>query len=132
MLTDALRKTLGSPVFATVATIHPDGTPHCSVVWIDRDGDDVLFAILFGSIKERNLRRDNRMTLVVNPDTAPYTYASITGTVTFSVTNRDGFMDRLSYKYTGMSYDEFAPEPLDDHDFVVVRLKPDKIYSILE
>ena len=28
--------------FATIATILPDGQPHLSVVWIERDGDTII------------------------------------------------------------------------------------------
>ncbi|MEU1151763.1 pyridoxamine 5'-phosphate oxidase family protein, partial [Streptomyces sp. NPDC005918] len=43
-LSDALKELLDSPVFITVATIQPDGSPQVSPVWVKRDGDDVLFS----------------------------------------------------------------------------------------
>jgi PPOX class probable F420-dependent enzyme len=131
-LSEALRKTLDSAVFGIVATIKPDGSPHQSVVWIERDGEDVLFAILHGSWKEKHLLRDSRMTLLVHPADAPYTYASISGTVSFTHEGKETFMERLSFKYTGMTYEEFMPDAPEDHDFVIVRLTPDRIYSILQ
>jgi PPOX class probable F420-dependent enzyme len=132
MLSEPLKKTLDSPVFATVATIRRDGTPHLSVVWVTRDGDDVLFSILHGSFKEKHLLRDRRMTLLVCPTHNQYTYASITGSVSFTHEGKDAFMDRLSHKYTGMTYEEFFPDPPEDHDFVIVRLTPSRVYDILE
>lgn len=131
-LSEALRKRLDSATFATVATIKEDGTPHLSVVWADRDGDDVLFAIMHGSHKERHLLRDPRMTVLLHPADAPYTYASISGTVRFTHEGKDGFMERLSLKYTGMTYEEFFPNPPENHDFVIVRLTPERVYDILE
>jgi methylenetetrahydrofolate reductase (NADPH) len=64
---DRLHEVLDSPIFATVATIQPDGTPQQSVVWVERDGDDVLFMVGIGSRKERNLRRDPRASVLVCP-----------------------------------------------------------------
>ena len=37
--------------FATVATILPDGGPQASVVWVKRDGDDVLYSTVRGRRK---------------------------------------------------------------------------------
>jgi PPOX class probable F420-dependent enzyme len=130
-LSDILRKTLDSPVFGVVATIRASGLPHLSVVWVDRDGDDVLFAILHGSFKEKHLLADPRMTLLVNPADNPYAYASISGTVSFTHENRYVLMERLSQKYRGMTYEECFPEAGEDHDLVVVRLTPDQVYDKL-
>lgn len=130
-LSDALRKTLDSPVFGVVATMRASGPPHLSVVWLDRDGDDVLFSILLGSVKELHLRADPRMTLLVNPADDPYAYASISGTVTFTHENQFVLMERLSQKYRGMTYEECFPEAGEDHGLVVVRLTPDRVYDKL-
>ncbi|ONI76217.1 hypothetical protein ALI144C_36725 [Actinosynnema sp. ALI-1.44] len=131
-MSEPLRKRLDSATFGIVATIKADGSPHLSVVWLERDGDEVRFAILHGSHKEKHLLRDPRMTLLVHPAGAPYGYASISGTVTFTHDGHDTIMDRLSYKYTGMPYAEYSPENAKDHDLVIVRLKPERIYDILE
>lgn len=72
MLSDDLKHYLDdNPVFATLATIQPDGSPQLSVVWIKRDGDDLLFSTVVGRRKERNLSRDPRVTVMINPQTRP-------------------------------------------------------------
>ena len=44
-----------------------DGSPHQSVVWVTRDGDDVPFSVAVGSRKERNLRRNPRVSVLLSP-----------------------------------------------------------------
>ncbi len=48
-------------LFASVVTLFPDGTPQQTLVWIDTDGETVLFNTARGRIKERNLVNDPRV-----------------------------------------------------------------------
>ncbi|UNO40467.1 PPOX class F420-dependent oxidoreductase [Streptomyces sp. MST-110588] len=126
-LSDDLKSLLDSPVFVTVATIQPDGSPQVSPVWVKRDGDDVLISTTVGRRKEKNLRRDPRVTVLLQPFDAPYTYAEIRGTATLSTQGGQELIDELSRKYTGKSYAEFNPASKDDAERVVVRITPRKV-----
>lgn len=121
-----LKALLDSPVFVTVATIQPDGSPQVSPVWVKRDGDDLLVSTSVGRRKEQNLRRDPRVSVVVQPFDAPYTYAEIRGTATLTTEGGDELMDELSVKYTGKKFAEFNPS-LDDAERVVVRITPRRV-----
>ncbi|MCX4865506.1 PPOX class F420-dependent oxidoreductase [Streptomyces sp. NBC_00257] len=121
-----LKALLDTPVFVTVATVQPDGSPQVSPVWVKRDGDDLLVSTSVGRRKERNLRRDPRVSVVVQPFDAPYTYAEIRGTATLTTEGGDELMDELSVKYTGKKFAEFNPS-LDDAERVVVRITPRKV-----
>jgi PPOX class probable F420-dependent enzyme len=125
---ERLRDVLDSPIFATVATIQPDGTPQQSVVWVERDGDDVLFMVGIGSRKERNLRRDPRASVLVCPPEAPYGYAAIRGNAVFEPALSERLRDELAIKYIGVPYAEHVartPEA-DGGDVVAVRLVPER------
>ncbi|MFC8237597.1 PPOX class F420-dependent oxidoreductase [Streptomyces sp. NPDC057284] len=126
-LSDELRSLLDTPVFVTVATIQPDGSPQLSPVWVKRDGDDVLFSTTRGRRKEQNLSRDPRVSVVVQPFAAPYTYAEIRGVAALTTEGGDELIDELSVKYTGKKYVEFNPASGDDDERVVVRITPQKI-----
>ena len=131
-LSDDLKKVLDETrVFATVATIQPDGSPQLSVVWIKRDGDDLLISTTVGRRKEQNLRRDPRITVLVNPADAPYTYAEVRGTATLSTEGGQELIDELSRKYTGKPYREFNPAAPEDAPRVVVRVTPRKVVGRL-
>ncbi|MFE7793425.1 PPOX class F420-dependent oxidoreductase [Streptomyces sp. NPDC057460] len=126
-LSEELRSLLDTPVFVTVATIQPDGSPQLSPVWVKRDGNDVLFSTTRGRRKEENLSRDPRVSVVVQPFAAPYTYAEIRGVAALTTEGGDELIDELSLKYTGKKYADFNPASGDDDERVVVRITPQKI-----
>jgi PPOX class probable F420-dependent enzyme len=64
-LNDAARRLLDERNFATVATVGPSGQPHSAVVWIDREGDTVVFSLTADKQKARNLARDPRVSASV-------------------------------------------------------------------
>ncbi|MEU1120789.1 MULTISPECIES: PPOX class F420-dependent oxidoreductase [unclassified Streptomyces] len=111
----------------TVATIQPDGSPQVSPVWVKRDGDDVLFSTTVDRRKEKNLRRDPRVTVLVQPFDAPYSYAEIRGTAQMTTEGGQELIDELSVKYTGKKYAEFNPSSKDDTERVVVRVSARKV-----
>ncbi|MER7049516.1 PPOX class F420-dependent oxidoreductase [Streptomyces jumonjinensis] len=126
-LSDELKALLDSPVFVNVATIQPDGSPQVSPVWVKRDGDDVLISTTVGRRKESNLRRDPRVTVVVQPFDAPYTYAEIRGTATLTTDGGQELIDELALKYTGKRYADFNPAAAEDAPRVVIRITPRKV-----
>jgi PPOX class probable F420-dependent enzyme len=126
-LSEGLKKLLDSPVFVTVATIQPDGSPQVSPVWAKRDGDDLLISTTIGRRKEKNLRRDPRVTVVVQPFDAPYSYAEIRGEASLTTEGGDELINELSRKYTGKDYRDFNPASAADAQRVVVRVTPRKV-----
>lgn len=131
-LTDRARALLDAPVFAVVATVGPDGTPHQSVVWVTRDGSHPLFGIERGSRKERELRRSGRAGVLLLPPGTPYSYVSLWGAAELEPHERHaGLMDEISRKYTGLSHAEFlgGSAPADE-DLVFVRLVPERVLDI--
>ncbi|QMU77097.1 PPOX class F420-dependent oxidoreductase [Streptacidiphilus sp. PB12-B1b] len=128
VLPDELKKLIDdSQVFATVATVQPDGSPQLSVTWLTRDGDDLLISTTVDRRKEQNLRRDPRVTVMINPSDAPYSYAEVRGTAALSTEGGQELIDRLSRKYTGKDYRDFNPTAGQDAERVVVRVTPRKV-----
>ncbi|NEE36373.1 TIGR03618 family F420-dependent PPOX class oxidoreductase, partial [Streptomyces sp. SID7982] len=80
-----------------------------------------------GRRKEKNLRRDPRVTVVVQPFDAPYSYAEIRGEATLTTDGGQELIDELSVKYTGKPYAEFNPNSGADDPRVVVRISPRKV-----
>ncbi|MEI8080686.1 MAG: PPOX class F420-dependent oxidoreductase [Actinomycetes bacterium] len=114
--------------FATVATINPDGQPQLSVVWVETDGPDILFSTTVGRIKERNLRRDPRVTILVNPPANPYSYVEVRGTVEITEQGGRQLIDELAGKYMGI--DRYTFDDGTDNVRVVVRIKPARIVTM--
>ncbi|MFI1156207.1 PPOX class F420-dependent oxidoreductase [Streptomyces sioyaensis] len=126
-LSDDLKKLLDSPVFVTVATVQPDGSPQLSPVWVKRDGDDLLFSTTVGRRKEANIRRDPRVSVLIQPFDAPYTYAEVRGSASLTTEGGQQLIDELSQKYTGKPYADFNPAAADDAARLVVRITPRKV-----
>lgn len=126
-LSDSLKQILDSPVFVTVATIQPDGSPQVSPVWVKRDGDDLLFSTTVDRRKTKNMRRDPRVTVVVQPSDAPYSYAEVRGTAALESEGAQALIDELSQKYVGKDYRDFNPQSAQDAERVVVRVSPRKV-----
>ncbi|MFE2294211.1 PPOX class F420-dependent oxidoreductase [Streptomyces sp. NPDC059452] len=126
-LSTELKNLLDTPVFVHIATIQPDGSPQVSPVWVKRDGEDLLISTTVGRRKEKNLRRDPRVTVVVQPFDAPYTYAEIRGEAELTTEGGPELINELSLKYTGKPYVEFNPASVEDDPRVVVRITPRKV-----
>ncbi|MEW1655586.1 PPOX class F420-dependent oxidoreductase [Streptomyces sp. NPDC093707] len=127
-LSEKLKEALDSKVFVTVATLRPDGSPHQSVVWVGRDGHDLFFVTGVDKVKVRNLRRDPRLSVTVNPPDKPYGYAVITGTARFEGPGSRARMDELAVKYTGKTYAEHHPESYATlPELVTVHVTPERI-----
>ena len=125
VLPEAVSSILDAPEFATIATIQTDGQPQLSVVWVERDGDDVLMSTVTGRQKHRNLVRDPRATVLMYPKENPYTYVEVRGTVTMTEDGGRELIDRLNRKYTGG--DRYTMDDGTDNVRVVVRLTPSKV-----
>ena len=122
VLSDELKKVLDGQVFVAVATIQPDGSPQVSPVWVKRDGDDILFSTTVDRRKTLNLKRDPRVTVLVEPSDNPYTYAELRGTATLTTEGGQELIDELARKYTGKTYAEFNASAAEDAERVVVRV----------
>ncbi|AXK35914.1 PPOX class F420-dependent oxidoreductase [Streptomyces armeniacus] len=126
-LSDSLKKILDDRTFVSIATIQPDGSPQVSPVWVKRDGDDLLISTTVDRRKTANLRRDPRVSVVVQPADEPYSYAEIRGTASLTTEGGQELINELAQKYVGKSYAEFNPQSAQDAERVVVRITPRKV-----
>ncbi|NSC25011.1 PPOX class F420-dependent oxidoreductase [Streptomyces albus subsp. chlorinus] len=127
-LSDDLKKYLDDErVFATVATLMPDGRPHQTVVWVLRDGDDLLFSTTVDRRQGKNLARDPRVSVMLNPPENPYVYAEIQGTATLTPDPDHTLLNAVSRKYTGKDYADFNPASRDDGERVTVRVTAQRV-----
>ncbi len=69
------------PPVAALTTVMPDGYPQTSVVWCDFDGECVRVNTMRGFAKERNMRRDQRVTLLCYDPRRTLRYLEVRGTV---------------------------------------------------
>ncbi len=97
-LPEDVKAALDEKVFAHMATVMPDGSPQVSVVWIDRDGDTLLFSTAEGRIKTENIRRDPRVAISFTT-TDDYKNYVLRGQVTKFEPDGWWLIDQLARKY---------------------------------
>ena len=123
-LSDDTREILGKKVFVHIGTLMGDGSPQVSPVWVNVDGNDIVFNTAEGRLKEKNLARDPRIALsVIDPDNA-YRSVLIRGRVTEVTTaGADEHINMLAKKY--MDVDEY-PYRQADEVRLIVRVEPER------
>ena len=123
---DKAARLLREKNYAHVATLRADGSPHLTVVWIDYDGERVLFNTAVGRAKERHLRRDPRAAVEVLDPNDPYNFVSVSGPVELvEGQEAEDHIDRLAQKYTGR--DRFSRTPGQQR--IMVKLSPERVYT---
>ncbi len=108
--------------YAVLATVNPDGSPQTSVVWIGRDGGDLLFSTVEGRVKPRNMLRDPRVSVTVIDSADPENYVELRGRVSMTPDVGRRVDTRLSWKYDGKDPGEDRPGAVR----VVVRITVEK------
>jgi PPOX class probable F420-dependent enzyme len=125
-LTGKVRALFDGRNFAVLSTIEPDGKPHSTVVWVTRDGDDLVFALPKSRRKTANLYRDPRAAVAIFDPASPYESVQVQGTAYLEDDPDGKLIDELSHKYTGGPYPGFAgPNP----EWVSVRIRAEKVFS---
>lgn len=114
--------------FATVATLMPDGSPHVTVVWVDSDGEGVVFNTSEGRIKTKNLRRDPRVAIAIVSSENPYQQVTVRGhVVQITHEGADNHIDRLAKKYLGVDkYPYHSP----GEQRLIVKIAPDHVGTL--
>jgi PPOX class probable F420-dependent enzyme len=122
-LSEATLQLLDGRNYAVLATVNPDGSPQTSVVWIGRDGTDLLFSTVAGRVKHRNMVRDPRVSITVIDSADPENYVELRGRVTIGPDAGRRLDSQLSWKYDGRDPGEDRPGAVR----VAVRLTVEKV-----
>ena len=111
--------------WGTVVTLREDGSPHATPVWIDTDGENVLFNTAVGRAKERHLRRDPRIAVTVLPaEDQQSGYVTVTGKAEITEDGAFDHIDKLAKKYIGKDkYPYLQP----GEQRVIVKVKPERV-----
>ncbi len=114
---DDVRELFAARNYAHLATSGPQG-PTSVPIWIDVEGDRLVFFTQRGSRKALNIGRDPRVALSIVDRDDPYRQADVRGRVVERLERDEAIaaMDRLSQKYIG------APFPMRDPETTVAFL----------
>ena len=117
-----------TPAFAHLGTLMPDGSPQVTPVWFDYDGEFLLVNSAKGRVKDKNMRRDPRVTLEIQDPANPYRYLEVRGLVEdITEEGADAMIDKLAMKYLGKEKYPFAsPEEVR----VIYKVRPLKTHGM--
>ena len=121
-LTEAQSRMFTDPYYGVVATVRPDGSPHQSVVWVDYDGENVVFNTAEGRAKPRHIRANPNVSVTVVDPENPYRWIAVSGPVEMSEERAAEHINKLSHKYRGRDYD-LPP----GQQRLIVRVKPERV-----
>jgi PPOX class probable F420-dependent enzyme len=100
-LSESALKLIDGKNYAVLATVNADGSPQTSVMWVGRDGDDLLFSTVEGRVKHRNMLRDPRVSVTVIDSSNPENYVELRGRVSMTPDIGRRVDTQLSWKYDG-------------------------------
>ena len=109
VIPEKYRDLFNKKAFASLGTLMPNGSPQVTPVWVDLEGDHLIVNSAKGRQKDRNLRRDPRVSLaVIDPDN-PYRYLEIRGRVA-EITEQGAaaHIDKMAKKYLGVDKYPYA------------------------
>jgi len=135
MTRDEMREfLLGGTKTGKLATVRKDGRPHVVPIWFDLDGDKIIFTTGDRSVKFMNMKRDPRVCIAVDDQSAPYSYVMIEGTASFS---EDPvallhWATRIGGRYMGADQAEAYGKRNSTPGEVIVRIAPAKISAFAD
>ena len=126
-LSERARAYLNELRFAVLGTINRDGTPQLTTMWYLLEGDIIVMNTKVGRAKERNMRRDPRISMCIEDG---YDFLTINGTVEMiddpEIAQNDIY--RLSRRYHGEAKARRQmEEQFSKETRVSLRLKPESI-----
>jgi PPOX class probable F420-dependent enzyme len=126
-LSEPVRTLLNDKAYGHVVTFTAGGQPRLTMVWMDVDGDEVLFNTAEGRRKLQDLRRDPRVIVSVQDLNNPQSYAVFHGKArTITEEGARAHIDKLAKRFLGV--DKFPGPPTETR--VLVRISVDRISGV--
>jgi PPOX class probable F420-dependent enzyme len=116
---------------AKLAVVRADGSPQVVPVWVDLDGDDVIFMTGANTVKGKALQRDPRASLCWDDERPPFTFVTVSGRASFS-TDQEELLRwgiRIGGRYMGAERGEEFGRRNAVPPEMVVRITPERIIA---
>jgi len=120
----SLRTMLEDKAYGHVVTFNAKGNPELTMVWMDVEGDELLFNTAEGRRKPGNIRRDPRVIVSVQDRKNPQAYAVFHGRGQVTDAGADAHIDKLAKRFLGA--DKY-PYRRPDEKRLIVRIEVDRI-----
>lgn len=121
-LTAAQAGMFREPYYGVATSVRPDGSPHSTVVWLDFDGENVVFNTAEGRAKPRHIRQNPNVNVTVVDPRDGYRWVAVTGRAEMSEEGAYEHINQLAHKYWGRDY-----RPPEGQQRLIVRVKPERV-----
>ena len=125
-LNEAEARMFEEPNYAVASAVRNDGCPQQTVVWVDYDGENVVFNTAEGRYKPKYIRQNGLAGVHVTHPEDPYKWVSVAGPAELTHEGADEHIDKLAKKYLGADSYPFRRE---GEQRVIVRIKPEHVNS---
>jgi len=131
LITDEVRAFLEGPRFAVMGTINTSGMPQLTVMWyaLAPDGDVVILNSVRGLVKERNLRRDPRMSLCIEDGMRYVTLKGRAELVEDRAQQEREVNELIAPRYIGQRLGSRRWEVIKNSDRVGIRMRVEKVHA---
>ncbi len=123
-LPEAAKKLLTDKAYGHVTTFTPKGEAQVTMVWMDCEGDQVVFNSADGRLKLRNLRLDPRIVVSVQDRADPQAYLTVYGKAAITEQGADANIDKLAKRFLGVDKYPYR-QPTEKR--LLVKIDVDKI-----
>ncbi len=116
---------------AKLGIVRADGSAHVAPVWVDLDGDDLVFMTSADTIKGKALLRDPRVSLCFDDEVPPFAFVTLSGTVEMSTDPAELLLwgTRIGGRYMGPDKAEFYGRRNAVPPEMVVRVHVTKVVA---
>jgi len=114
--------------------VRADGSPHVAPVWVDLDGDEIVFMTSADTVKGKAILRDGRVSLCWDDERPPFSFVTVAGTTTTS-TDPDELLEwatRIAGRYMGPDQAEAYGRRNAVPPEMVVRVTPTRIVATVD
>jgi PPOX class probable F420-dependent enzyme len=115
-----------------LATVKKDGSPHVVPIWFildDIDDDtsvDIIFTTGSTSVKARNIRLNNRVSICIDDQTPPFSFVTVYGVAEIQQFNRNELLKwatKIAERYMGKDNAESYGNRNSTEGELLVRIK---------
>ncbi|HMV29635.1 MAG TPA: pyridoxamine 5'-phosphate oxidase family protein [Anaerolineales bacterium] len=106
--------------FLYLATVNAKGVPQVTPVWFDTDGEHILINTNEGRLKDRNMKKNENVAMVIQDPKSPYRYLGMQGkVVSYTTEGADEHINLLSLRY-----DEEPWKYREGQKRIIFKIKP--------